>query len=425
MSRQPPETELLFSAGVTDDTLQRLIELFARHGDIYRVYVPARRSYMYVIHHPDDVKRVLVSNHDNYTKGFERDRIKILLGTGLMTSEGDFWTRQRHMMQPLFHRRVVAGFTQIIGEENVQLVDRWGAHAARGELVNITEAMSQLALQIVLRCIFGSDVAQVSDRFAVVTRDSARNMEFVYKFRTLARSVADLIRTRRADPSEHFDYLSMLLCARDKVTREAMSERELTDEIMTLVVAGHETTASVLNWTWYLLSQHPEVETRLHAEVAGQEEELLLSLPQLESLVYTRQILNETMRLYPPGWLLSRRAIEADVLGGYEVPGGADVLLPLYLTHRHPGFWEEPEAFRPDRFAPEPEAARPRFVYIPFGAGPRHCIGETLAIYEMLMHLRTVVRRYRLSFVQDRPLELEAQINLRTRHPMYMRVERR
>jgi cytochrome P450 len=213
--------------------------------------------------------------------------------------------------------------------------------------------------------------------------------------------------------------------ARDKDTGAAMSERELIDEILTLVVAGHETTASALNWTWYLLSQHPEVAQQLHREIDSAALPEPPSLTDLEALTYTRQVIDEALRLYPPGWLLSRRTVASDVLGGYEIPPGTNVLLPLYLLHRHPGFWSNPDEFRPERFAPQHEAQRPRFAYMPFAAGPRHCIGETFALYEMLMHVYDVARRYKLSHVPDRPLELEAQINLRTRHPLFMRLERR
>jgi enediyne biosynthesis protein E7 len=215
------------------------------------------------------------------------------------------------------------------------------------------------------------------------------------------------------------------MSARDKETGDPMGDRELIDEIMTLVVAGHETTASGLNWTWYLISQYPEVESRLHAQIDASPVLSAPSLEQMEALAYTRQVIDEALRLYPPGWLLSRRAVEADVLGGYNIPAGSNVLLPLYLLHRHPRFWKDPDVFWPERFAPEHEAERPRFAYMPFAAGPRHCIGETLALYEMLMHLYKMVRRFRLIYVPDKPLELEAQINLRTRHPLYMRLERR
>ncbi|HEV3180339.1 MAG TPA: cytochrome P450 [Steroidobacteraceae bacterium] len=426
----PPEAELQFDVGSTDDSLERMIELFARHGDTYRVFVPARRSYTYVIHHPDDVKRVLVSNHKNYTKGVGLDRVRILLGKGIMTSEGELWKRQRYMMQPLFHRRVISAFANVIAQENDRFISRWELLAGRGELVSLTDEMSELTLAIVLRSIFGRDLDRLRQQlggnpFEVVTREQSRDLQFAFKFRSLTKLVAQLLARRRAEPEEHFDYVAMLMEARDKESGEPMGERELIDEVMTLIVAGHETTASGLNWTWYLLSQHPQSEARLHAEIDAAPQLPAPGLAQMEALPYTQQVINEALRLYPPGWLLSRRTIEADVLGGYAVAPGTNVLLPLYLLHRHPRFWKDPESFEPARFAPEHEAERPRFAYMPFAAGPRHCIGETFALYEMLVHLYKVARRYRLVYVPDKPLELEAQINLRTRHPLHMRLERR
>jgi len=408
-----------------------MIELFARYGDTYRVFAPARRSYTYVIHHPDDVKRVLVSNHRNYTKGLGLDRVKILLGKGIMTSEGELWKRQRYMMQPLFHRRVIGALAELIAQANDRLLARWDALAVSGEPVNLTDEMSELTLEIVLRSIFGRDLDRLTQQlganpFEVVSREPSRDLQFAYRFRSLTKLVAQLIARRRAQPDEqHFDYVAMLMAARDKETGAPMGERELIDEIMTLIVAGHETTASGLNWTWYLLSQHPQAEARLHQELDAAAAWAVPELAQVETLNWTQQVINEALRLYPPGWLLSRRTIEADVLGGYPVPAGSNVLLPLYLLHRHPRFWNNPEAFDPARFAAEHEAERPRFAYMPFAAGPRHCIGESFALYEMQVHLYKVARRYRLLYLPDRPLELEAQINLRTRHPLRMRLERR
>jgi cytochrome P450 len=430
LETQPPEADEPFDIGSTDDSLQRMIGLFGRLGDTYRVYAPLRKSYTYVIHHPDDVKRVLVSNHRNYTKGAGIDRIKLLLGKGIMTSEDELWRRQRSMMQPCFHRRVITGFAGLVAQANDRFIVRWEARAARGELVNVTEEMSELTLEIVLRSILGSDHERLSqehgaDPFELVAKDPARNLEFVYKFRSLTKTLQELIERRRAEPPVESDYLGMLISARDKDSGAPMSDRELIDELMTLVVAGHETTASALNWTWYLLSQHPEAQARLSAELDAAPELPAPSLAQVEELHYTQQVVNETLRLYPPGWVLSRRTVEADVLGGYLIPPRTDVLLPLYLLHRHPRFWKDPEAFSPERFAPENEAQRPRFAYMPFAAGPRHCIGETFALYEMLVHLYKVARRYRLTYVPDAPIELEAQINLRTRRPLHMRLEAR
>ncbi len=430
MQPQPPEAALQFDIGSTDDSLERMVELFAIHGDIYRVYVPARQSFTYVVHHPDDVKRVLVSNHRNYTKGLGLDRVKILLGKGIMTSEGELWTRQRYMMQPLFHRRVITRFAEVIGAANSQLLARWEALERRGEPVNLTDEMSALTLQIVLLSIFGRDLERMSaelggNPFEVITREQERNLQFAFKFRSLTKLVAGLIARRRQEKEEHFDYVAMLMSARDKDSGEPMSERQLIDEVLTLVVAGHETTASGLNWTWYLLSQHPGVEARLHAELDGVPDETAPGLAHMEQLTYTRQVIDEALRLYPPGWLLSRRTVQPDVLCGYEIPAGTNVLLPLYLLHRHPRYWPDPDAFLPERFAPDHEAERPRFAYMPFAAGPRHCIGETFALYEMLLHLHRIARHFRLIHVPDEPIELEAQINLRTRHPLHMRLERR
>src|SRR6201987_5453816 len=292
VNRTPPEAEPQFDVGSTDDSLERMIELFARHGDSYRVYVPARRSYTYVIHHPDDVKRVLVSNHRNYTKGVGLDRVRILLGKGIMTSEGELWKRQRYMMQPFFHRRVITEFAGVIAAANERFIARWEDLSGRGELINLTDEMSELTLEIVLRSIFGSDLDRLTQQlggnpFEVVTREQSRDLQFAYKFRSLTKLVAQLIAQRRASGEEHVDYVAMLMNARDKETGAPMGERELIDEVMTLIVAGHETTASGLNWTWYLLSQHPQIEARLHAEIDAAAELASPSLAEMEALSYT------------------------------------------------------------------------------------------------------------------------------------------
>jgi enediyne biosynthesis protein E7 len=426
----PPEAEQAFDIGATDDSLDRMTALFERHGDIYRVHSPARKGYVYVINHPDDVKRVLVGNHRNYSKGLGLDRVKILLGNGIMTSEGEFWRRQRHMLQPMFHRRVITRFGEVIAAANDQLVERWARLAERGALVNVTDETSELTLEIVLRAIFGRDLERMTaemgaNPFAVVTREPARDLRFAYRFRSLGRLIAELVQRRRSESGQHFDFVAMLMDARDKDSGDAMSEKELIDEIMTLVVAGHETTASALNWTWYLLARHPEVEQRLHRQIDAAPERPALSLVGAEGLAYARQVCDEALRLYPPGWLLSRRTLGPDVLCGFDIPAGVDVLFSPYLLHRHPRYWSEPTRFMPERFDPAQEDERPRFAYMPFAAGPRHCIGETFSMFEMLVHLYKVGRRFRLVLDSDAPVELEAQVNLRTRQPLLMRLEPR
>lgn len=428
--RTPPEPEYQFNIGEVDDSLEHMRALNARFGDIYRVFSPSRQRYVYVINHPDDARRVLVSNHANYSRGFGLDRVRVLLGNGLVTSDNELWRTQRYLMQPLFHRRVVTRFGELIDATTARLIARWEAHRAAGGQINVTDEMSEVTLEFILRAIFGTDLDRLTQTqgrnpFWLVASHPERNLSFASQFYQLRRLVADLARARREDAAAHFDFLGMMLDARAKGTGAPMGERELVDEVMTLIIAGHETAASGLNSAWYLLSQHAAAEARLHAEIDAAAEQQAPSLIATEALGFTRAVISEALRLYPPVWLMSRTANAADVLAGYEIPAGSDLLLSPYLVHRHAQFWSDPEAFRPERFAEDPDLGRARCAYIPFGAGARHCIGETLALYEMCMHLYKVARRYRLLCAPGTTIELEALVNLRTRHPLMMRLERR
>jgi cytochrome P450 len=425
----PPGPTEGFDLGGSDETLARLQDYFARFGDVYRVFAPSRGVYYYVINHPDDVKRVLLSNHRNYTKGDGIDRVKILLGNGIMTSEGDFWRRQRRMMQPSFHRRVIDQFSTLIGEVNDKYAQRWAAASARGEAVNLSNDTSELTLEIVLKSIFGTDLGRLEQQmgvnpFEVVAKQSNRDLKFAFQFRSLARLVGELIQRRRREDSEHFDFLEMLMLTRDRETDEPMAEREMIDEVLTLIVAGHETTAAALTWTWYLLSRHPEAAERLQEE-ADRTGGNVLGLGAAEAMSFTHQVLQESLRLYPPGWLLTRRALEADELGGFPIAPRSDVFISPYMLHRHPEFWSDPEEFKPERFADADANERHKFAYIPFAVGPRHCIGENMAMFEMLVHMRTMTRRFTLSRATDEPIEFEAQINLRPRSNLMMMVATR
>jgi len=426
----PPAIPEPHELGATDDSLERMVDWFGAYGDTYRVFAPGRGAWTWVIHHPDDVKRVLVSNHRNYTKGVGIDRVRMLLGNGIMTSEGEFWRRQRRMLQPAFHRRVIQRFAGVIRERNAALLDRWALAAAAREPVNLTLAMSELALEIILHAIFSEDldrlVDDVSDNpFMVVTRESKRDPRFAYEFRQLGKVVQRIIRQRRASGRRQFDFTQMLMEAVDPETGQGMNERELLDEILTLVVAGHETTASALNWTWWLLAQHPDVERRVHDEQDRVGDLGLASYDDLERLPRTLAVLQESMRLYPPGWLLTRRSIGPDRLGGHAVPPGTDVFISPYMVHRHPAFWDNAGSFDPDRFGGERAEGRHRFAYIPFAVGPRHCIGENLATFEMALHMNGATSRFRLRPVATGPVTLEARINLRPAQDIHMRVETR
>jgi cytochrome P450 len=429
----PPEAEMRFDVGATEDSLDRMRELYALHGDAYRIWSPGRKSHTWVFNHPDDVRRILITNHRNYTRGVGFDRIKILLGNGIIVSEGDFWKRQRRLIQPTFHRRVLARFGGIIAAGNDACLARWEAQAARGESINVTDDMSILTLEILLRAIFGSDLDTLVNEggenpFACLTETNERDLKFAYRFRKLAGLIQRIVAHRRAQPApgeEAPNYVAMLLAARDKETGTGMSDKELVDELTTMIIAGHETTAAALHWTWYLLSQHPECEARLHAELDATPDVAVPELDSMEQLSYTNRVLQEAMRLYPPVWVISRRTIEADTLGGYTVPANTDVFISPYFIHRHPQFWQDGDAFNPDRVASDADADRPRLTYLPFSAGPHHCVGETLALYEMLVHVSKVARRFRLVYEPRDAIEFEALINLRTRRPIFMRLEPR
>jgi enediyne biosynthesis protein E7 len=423
----PPGPSEGFDIGGSDESLDRLKDYFAQFGDVYRVFAPSRGVYNYIINHPDDIKRVLLGNHRNYTKGEGMDRVKILLGNGLMTSEGDFWRRQRRMMQPSFHRRVIDQFASLISEVNARYAERWAQAAARGEPVNISNDTSELTLEIVLRSIFGKDLRRLEEQmgvnpFEVVAKHSNRDLKFAFQFRSLARLVGELIKRRRTESEEHFDFLAMFMGTRDRETEEPMADKELIDEVLTLIVAGHETTAAALTWTWYLVSEHPDAADALAAEADKVSAESALKLDAAESLSFTHQVLQESLRLYPPGWLITRRSIEPDELGGFPIGPRTDVFISPYMLHRHPAFWDEPEVFKPERFAGADAEERHRFAYIPFAVGPRHCIGESIAMFEMLVHMHTMTRRLRLTRATHEPIEFEAQINLRPRSNLMMTV---
>ena len=426
----PPLAPEQFDVGSTDDSLDRLVAAAATCGDVFRIHAPGRGSDTWIVNNPADIKRVLVSNHRNYTKGVGLDRVKILLGNGIMTSESDLWRRQRRMIQPLFHRRVTESFGPLIERCVDDRIVRWQGFAERGEPVDVTEEMSALTLDIILRAIFGPDLDWLASRlggnpFAIVTEHAARDLQFAYRFRSLTRLVGELVARRRDGGEEHHDFLGMLIAARDKENGAPMPDRELIDEVMTLVVAGHETSAAALNWTWFLLATHPQAYARLTAELDAVPERAGMRFEDAEQLRYTQAAIKEAMRLYPPGWLLTRRTIGPDVLSGCVVPAGTDVMLSPYLIQRHPRHWERPGEFRPERFVDASVDPRDQWIYIPFAAGPRHCVGENFAMYEMTLHVARVARRWRLEYIDEGPVAVEAAINLRTRRGLRMRLQPR
>uniref|UniRef100_F4CE63 Unspecific monooxygenase n=1 Tax=Sphingobacterium sp. (strain 21) TaxID=743722 RepID=F4CE63_SPHS2 len=402
--------------------LSNILNLFHQYGDIYKIYSERRNNYTYVISDPEMVKHVLITNNRNYEKGVGIDRVKILLGNGIMVSEGNYWKRQRRMIQPAFHKRVIAKLTDDIAQANETMLSNW---LTGNKEINLTAELSSVTLRIVLQALFSVDFQQLEKRegvnpFALLTEVHERNLVFAMKFRALAKTIQEIINLRRKEHRVEEDFLSMIMEAKND-EGQGMSDREIIDEMMTLIVAGHETTASALTWAWYLLHKHPEVYARAKQE-ALQVQNVHLGFHHLEQLPYIRQVIEETMRLYPPGWLLTRRAMQDDVIGGYHVPPKTDIFISPYVIHRHPRYWEQPDLFNPERFDASYRRERHRFEYFPFSGGPRQCIGDFFALVEMQLHLALILRTTDMEILVDEPISMEAQINLRPDKPLFARL---
>jgi len=406
---------------VTDDLLDWMSCQFRIFGDIYKASVYG--TSVYAIRDIDFAHHVLVENWQNYVKGQIIKRVAFLLGNGLMVSKGDLWKRQRRMIQPAFNHESIGPLTKLITVVNSELLKKWQLAARRNESVNVTRDVSGMALEVVLRFILGDDYERVGFHFDLLTQEQARNIEFALSFRALGKIILQVIDRRRRDPALSTDALGMFMQARDPQSGQLMEDRQLIDEILTLIVAGHETTATTLNWAWYLISQHPEVEQRLSNELNTLT--TFSEFGDLPRFLYTRQIIDETMRLYPAGWLLTRKALCDDRLGEYFVPAGTEIYVPPYFIQRHPDLWEEPDRFDPDRFRPDNSRHRHRLATIPFSAGPRNCIGALFARIEMQIHLMTIARYLRLRYIPSKPIELEAGVNLRSKYDFIMHPEAR
>ena len=305
---------------------------------------------------------------------------------------------------------------------NSTLLKKWENSARQGESVNVTSDISQLVLEITLRAMFGEDHPWVAPFFNLLHDEPARNLRFAQAFADARQVVVELMERRLRDKSRGADVLGLLMNARGQGGC-SMADDQVVKETMTIIVAGHETTASTLNMIWYLLSQNPEAETQLSAELSDLTSSKFPDMEALPNFAYTRLVIDEALRLYPPGWLMTRRAIEDDYLGEYYVPAGTEVYISPYVIQRHPNLWVEPESFHPERFKSTDVRERRLATMLPFSAGPRNCIGEVFARTEMQVHLMTLASRIRLRYVERAPPEFEAGVNLRSRHDFTMAPE--
>jgi cytochrome P450 len=426
----PPGPADLHTIGPDRATFAALSRWVPEYGDIFTLQSTDRRDPSLVVSNPEYIRQVLLTNHENYAKGVGFERVKMLLGNGIIVSDGDEWRRQRTMMQPGFSRANIARLAEPIRAMNLALRDTWTPLAAAGDSIDITTAMSRLGLEVILRSIFSSDLDRLigqegGNPFAFLAEDATRDLQTAVRFRNLAGIILGIIAGRRRTGARPFDFLSVLLDARDRKSGTGMTDKELLDEINTLIIAGHETSAGTLNWAWYLLGQHPAVEARMLAEIATVAPGDDFTFDQLMSLDYTACVLKEVLRLYPPVWLFSRRARREDRLGNFRVPAGAHIFIAPYFLHRRPGLWPDPERFDPDRFDESRSAAVDRYAFIPFSAGARRCIGEYFSFVEMQMHLALLAPHFRLRSQPGTVAELEPAVNLRTRHSIHLNLQPR
>ncbi len=423
------------------DMLGFLQKLVQDHGDVARFQIGPQA--MVVLNHPDAIRDVLVTNAKSFVKGRGLERTKRLLGEGLLTSEREFHLRQRRLAQPAFHRQRVAAYGDVMAAHGVKLRDSW----RDGATMDVSHEMMRLTLGIVAETLFGADVSseakeigeaisEALDLFITATLPFAElldklswlpaNRRFKQVRARLDAVIYRMIETRRASEVDGGDLLSMLLLAQDSEGDNGrMTDLQIRDEAMTIFLAGHETTANALTWTWYLLSQHPDAEARMHAEIDSALGGRLPSADDLPALPYTRMVLAESMRLYPPAWVIGRRALAEYAVGHYVIPARSIVLMSQFITHRDARWFADPERFDPERFTPEAQAARPKFSYYPFGGGVRQCIGEGFAWMEGIVLLATIAQRWRLLLVPDHPIELQPLVTLRPKHGMMMRCEAR
>jgi cytochrome P450 len=420
----------------------KLLQARREYGDVAYVGMPGMRRYFVV--HPDDVQHVLLDNARNYGKDcFEYASLRLVLGGGLVTSDGELWRRQRKLAAPAFRPRSVAGFADSMARATEEMLGRWEGRANGLEAFDLVPEMIGVALRIVGDALFGFDTAAVRETIAPAIAKclyyaigrapwslplkypTVANVRFRNAIATLHGIVDGIIAERRRRGAERSDLLAMLMAALDEESGEGMDDAQLRDEVLTLLVAGHETTATALSWTFWLLSRHPEVRRRVEEEVDRKLTSHLPGAEDVEKLTWTRQVIDESLRLYPAVWGIARVAKDWDEIGGYELPPRSVLYLAQWATHRHPDFWPNPEGFDPERFAPEAAAARHRFAYFPFAGGPRVCIGNNLALLEAVLILAMVSRRYRVDLVPGHPVEPQATITTRPRHGILVTLAKR
>jgi cytochrome P450 len=435
-------------AAVRADQIGTLLDAAERHGDVVRLRMgpPAAHVELCVLRNPDHIRHVLQDRRSNYPKGFQYHGLRRVVGDGLLTSDGETWLRQRRLVQPTFHRKHVNAFAPVVTECCTALLERWRHHPA-GQPLDVSAAMTELALSVIGRALFSTDLAgetrRIGDALTVALAEAYRRpfsplawvaprlvdavtpggRRYGSAVARLDELVGEMIAARRRSPGAHGDILDLLLTAEEPGQR-AMSDLRARDEVMTLLIAGHETTANALTWAWHLLATHPETRLRLLDELDPVLGDRLPGAEDVAALPVTRAVVNETLRLYPPAPVIWREVLEDDEIGGHRLPAGAVVAISPYVVHRNPALWSEPCRFDIDRFLP-PSPEPQRYSYLPFGEGQRRCVGDGFAMLEAVLALATLARRVQLDTVPGHRVETYVTVTLRPRGGMPMLLSQR
>jgi cytochrome P450 len=427
-----------WSLGPLNDTpLEYFTKLAREYGDVAGIRILNFKTIF--INHPDTIEEALVTNARKYTKGRVLRANRHVFGEGLLTSEGEFWLRQRRLVQPAFHRARIASYAAAMVEYTQRMLEGW----RDGEERDAHQEMMRLTLQIVGKTLFDADVErdaqEVGKSLELLLEIGANfrrtifvphwlptptNLRVKREVAQIEKILYRIIADRRASDRDAGDLLSMLLSAQDE-DGSRMTDRQLRDETITLFLAGHETTASTLSWTWWLLAQNPAAEAKLHSELDAVLGGRGPALDDLPKLCYTGHVVTESLRLYPPAWGLARLAVEDHRIAGYPVTKGMGVAMAQWVVHRDPRWYDAPEEFRPERWEGDLLKRLPKFAYFPFGGGPRQCIGNAFALMEASLILATIAQKFRLRLVTDHMVQPLASITLRPRHGVRVTLDRR
>ncbi len=427
--RRPPGPADPVAPGINPETLALLQDLQADYGNVVQMRTNGRDAIF--INDAEEVRKLLVRHHGKYRKGPGFERVKLLLGNGLIVSDGATWRRSRTMIQPAFSRQNVHRLIGLMVSCCENRVAAWEDIARANGQINITQETSDFALELIMRATFGADyersiIKNGDNPFSVLSRDSTRDLRVVLKIRALRHLLLSIIAERRnSDSSGVYDFLSIYLSATDK-SGNKFSDDELLDELMTLIVAGYETSAGTLNWAWYLLARNGDAEQTLLDEAREMvPEPAKVNVQTITDMAYGQQFLEETLRLYPPVWLFTRRADQDDSLINFDLLAGTDIYLSPYILHRTAGYWPDPNTFDPQRFGPGSPYKKGERPYFPFSLGPRRCLGEYFSFLEMKIHLGLLVQRFHMTLVTEEQPKLELGINLRSQKDIFLRPELR